>query len=172
MNQKPNPDEKKPDTKIDDVNKDLNIDESSETNIATTEKPLVELQAVDLTKPLPNLSESEIIPIDLMADYWTPEKIGECRRLFFDKLQMRKVQDMQTGAVIDLLCVYFVEKTEGDDGAVKTISNGSKRLVGIFEGGAYQRGTPFLITYLGKKKNKVNTFMSDQWSVKPLLIKI
>lgn len=138
---------------------------------STTASAIIEnLQGVDLTKPLPDLKDADTVPFDLMADYWTPTQPGESKRLFFDSLKMRNVIDQQDKeVVIELMCAYFFEK-DGD--VVKIVSNGSKRLVGIFETGQIQRGTPLLVTYLGKQKNKSNQFMSDRWSVKPLLIKL
>lgn len=168
MTIKPNADEIKP--PITETQKGDEAIDNKQTSITTTEKPIIDLQPVDLSKPLPELNDAEIVPIDLMADYWTPEKIGESKRVFFDTVKIRKVLDQQNqDVVIELPCVYFVEKN-GD--SVKTISNGSKRLVGIFETGQFERGIPLLITYLGKKKNATNSFQSDQWSVKPLLIKL
>jgi len=153
---------------------------SDETAIAKTDAAAVEtrrenniqnalLNPVDFNEDLPDLDEAAEIPFDLMSDYWTPENRGETKRVFFDCLQMRQVLDQATGEVIDLLSAYFYEKV---DGQIKRISNGSKRLVGIFEGGAIKQGTPLQITYLGKKKNATNQFHSDMWSVKPLLIKV
>jgi hypothetical protein len=127
------------------------------------------LQSVDLNGgDLPDLEDATTIPVDLTANYWTPQRAGESKRVFFDSVRMRPVLDQQTGEILELMCAFFFEKTEGD---IKTISNGSKRLVGIFEGGQFERGTPFLITYLGKKKNATNGFQSDSWSVHPLQIK-
>lgn len=116
---------------------------------------------------LPDLSEAEEFPLDLVADYWTPSALQESKRVYFDTLKMRSVLDQQSGEMIELLCAYFFERI-GDD--VKTISNGSKRLVGIFEGGSIARGTPLQITYLGKKKG--SKFYYDDWSVKLLVKKV
>lgn len=116
---------------------------------------------------LPDLSEAEEFPLDLVADYWTPSVLQESKRVYFDTLKMRSVLDQQSGEMIELLCAYFFERI-GDD--VKTISNGSKRLVGIFEGGSIARGTPLQITYLGKKKG--SKFYYDDWSVKLLVKKV
>lgn len=127
------------------------------------------LQPVDMTGGnLPDLADAKEFPLDLMSDYWTPEKEGETKRLFFDSIRNRNVLDQQNGDIIELPCAFFYEKI-GDD--LKTISNGSKRLVGIFETGAIQRGTPLQIKYLGKKKTR-NGFQADIWSVKPLLINL
>jgi hypothetical protein len=110
-----------------------------------------------------------------MADYWTPEDKGESKRLFFDKIATRPVKDIQNEDVtIELECAFFLEQTTDNKGnvEVKSISNGSKRLVGALVANKIQRGTPLLITYLGKKKNSTNTFQSDSWSIKPLTISI
>lgn len=138
--------------------------------MTVVEQNSLPLAAVDVTNGnLPDLSDAKEFPLDLMSDYWTPDNKGESKRVFFDSIRNRNVLDQQSGEIIELPCAFFYEKT-GDD--VKTISNGSKRLVGIFEGGQISRGTPLLITYMGKKKNATNGFQSDTWSVKPLLLSI
>lgn len=131
------------------------------------------LQVVDLTQGLPDLTESKELPFDLMADYWTPESKGESKRLFFDKIALRLVKDMNTDAVIELECAFFLEQTtENGKKQVKTVSNGSKRLVGALQANNIQKGTPLLVTYKGKKKNASNNFQSDDWSIKPLIVEI
>lgn len=138
--------------------------------IAVTEPNSLPITVVDVTNGnLPDLGEAKEFPLDLMSEYWTPDKPGESKRVFFDSIRNRNVLDQETGEVIELPCAFFYEKI-GDD--VKTISNGSKRLVGIFESGQINRGTPLLITYMGKKKNATNGRQSDTWSVKPLLLTI
>jgi len=152
------------------------IDFSKSTDLAVTEKEPVELEvqktdnsllaSVDVTHGnLPDLDDAKEIPIDLMSNYWTPVGLGEAKRVFFDTVKNRMVADQQSGEMLDLPCAHFFEKVNGE---VKTISNGSKRLVGLFENGQIPRGTPVLITYLGKKKNATNGFQSDSWSVRPL----
>ncbi len=131
------------------------------------------LPSYDLSQPLPSLADAEALPIDLMSDYWTPETVGEKKRLFFDKVAPSRCKDNQTGAEIELDCAFFLEQTKIDGKQdVKSVRNGSKRLVGMIEGEGIQRGTPLEVTYLGKKKNSTNGFMSDQWRVRPLIIKI
>lgn len=129
------------------------------------------LMVIDVsTGHLPDLEDAVEIPLDIMSDYWTPEKAGESKRVYFDCIKHRKVLDQQNPEiVIDLPCAHFYEKINGD---VKTISNGSKRLVGALEANNIQRGTALLVTYLGKKKNASNSFHSDQWSIKPLIVKV
>ncbi len=128
-----------------------------------------DLQTFDLlaADQLPDLDKATELPFDLMADYWTPTKEGECKRVFFDKIATRKVRDMQTSEEIDLECAFFLVK---ENGAMKSISNGAKKLVSAIENNNIQRGTPLLLTYMGKKKNATNNFQSDNWSVKPLII--
>ena len=118
---------------------------------------------------LPDLGEAEVLPIDMMTDYWTPEEKGETKRIFFNEIRDRDVLDKDSGEVFKLTCAYFMEKQE--DGSYKTICNGSKRLVGVFEGSDITKYAPFEIVYMGKKSNSTNSFKSDSWSVKPLIIR-
>ncbi len=128
------------------------------------------LAVIDLNGELPDLSKADVFPFDLMADYWTPEGTGESKRVHFDRIAERAVADQQTGETIDLECAFFLEQQGG--GELKTVSNGSKRLVGALQAYNIQKGTPLLITYLGKRKNRTNQFSSDVWSIKPLRIAI
>ncbi|WP_257657667.1 hypothetical protein [Parapedobacter lycopersici] len=118
---------------------------------------------VDITKPLPKLSELELLPFDLMADYWTPEEPGESKRLIFIGIEDRTVLDQESGKTIDLECANFLE--EDENGNIRTISNGSKRLVGLLE--KMKPYTAIYVKFLGKKKNRTNSFKSDNWSVIP-----
>lgn len=129
------------------------------------------LTAIDLNNAdLPDLDEADVIPLDLSSSYWTPKETGESKRVYFDAIKIVQVQDTNDKEVVfDLPCVFFFEKSKGE---IKTFSNGSKRLVAIMERNHIERGTPILITYLGKKRNSTNQYMSDDWSVKPLVIKI
>jgi len=129
------------------------------------------LQTFDLNgQDLPDLDEAQEMPVNLMEDYWTPEKEGEAKRLFFSHFADRVLVDKDSGEVSDkLLCAYFFEKRGKE---VVTVSNASKRLVGAIQNNKIQRGTPLLITYMGKKKNSTNEFKSDSWSIKPLIVKI
>lgn len=128
------------------------------------------LATVDLNGNLPDLSKAEPFPFDIMADYWTPEQAGESKRLFFQRISERTVADQNTGDMIELECAFFLEQQES--GELKTISNGSKRLVGAIQAYNIDQGTPLLVTYLGKRKNRTNSFKSDSWSIRPLRIEI
>lgn len=149
---------------------------STETkDIVKRTETAFDVQPVDLqTGNLPDLSKADVMPVDLTGNYWTPEKEGESKRLFFVDIRPEKVLSSSgTGEIIDLDCAVFIEQAEG---SVKTITNGSRRLVGVLESylmqGLIGQGTPLLITYLGKKRNKTNQFSSDNWSIKPLRIEI
>lgn len=119
---------------------------------------------------LPDLSKAEPEPIELSGEYWTPEKEGETRRLFFVGLNMESVVEMESGETRELLVAQFAEHVNGE---LRAVRNGSRRLVGIFE--SFQTtinpGDAFEITYLGKKKNSTNSYKSDNWSVKRLILK-
>lgn len=119
---------------------------------------------------LPSLSAAEVVPIDLLTGYWTPEQPGETKRVFFLEVRERDVLDTESGEVVQLPCAFFLE--EKGPGDYQTICNGSKRLLGAFDKGNVKKHTPFEITYKGKEKNATNQFKSDHWSVKPLLIHV
>lgn len=131
--------------------------------------------AVDLTgSNLPNLEEAKLFPLSLGGEYWTPEEVGETKRVFFFEVKTTKLKSFNNSELIDLDCAFFLEQDK--DLNTHTIYNGSRVLVGIIEscveGGLVQKGTPLEIRYEGKKKNKSNGNFSDRWSVKPLLIKV
>ena len=115
-----------------------------------------------------NLAEFEVASCDLSQEYWTPNDVGEKRRMVFVEVQERVVLDQKSSEEILLPCVVFVQPINGEN---KTIVNGSKRLVAVFENNAMDKGTPVEITYKGKKKNRTNGNMSDDWSVVKLSAK-
>lgn len=131
------------------------------------------IQTYDVTGHLPNLhKEAREIAIDLSSSYWTPEKPGDDMRGFFQRIEESTYEDKKTGEQLLLPCVIFIAQDEKGD--ITTVRNGSKRLVAAIEDavkeGRVSEGMPLLITYLGKVKNKTNAFMSDRWSVKPLIV--
>lgn len=139
------------------------------TEIQKTE---TKMQTFDLTGQLPNLAEAKVIPADLTSEYWTPEKEGEFKLGFFQEIKNSTYTDEQTGETIELPCIIFIEQMQ--NGVLKTIRNGSKRLVASLEDalkeGKIAQGTPLKIEFLGKQKNATNSFKSDRWSVKPLFV--
>lgn len=119
---------------------------------------------------LPDLSKAEVAPVELAGEYWSPTEVGEKKRVFFVGITEENVLEMETGENRQLTVVKFVENVAGD---LRAIRNGSRRLVGIFEqfSTSIKPGDAFEITYLGKKKNQGNSFKSDNWSVKNLIIR-
>lgn len=124
----------------------------------------------DLAGNLPDLSAAKEVPADLTSEYWTPEKEGEFKLVFFQELKDSTCLDQETGEEIQLPCAFMIEQKE--DRSLQTVRNGSKRLVGALDeslkSGAIERGTPLKITFLGAQKNKNNNFKSDRWSIRPL----
>ena len=117
-----------------------------------------------LLKDVPNLeTDYEPTSIDLQQEYWTPTDPGDSKRAFFWGIENRKCRDEKTDEEIELPCVILVVQDE--DGNLKSVANGSKRLVGIFESNDLEQETPVEITFKGKKKNKTNSNSSDTWSV-------
>ena len=146
-----------------------------ENELAVRNESPFEIQSVDLNGSIPSLKDAKELPIDLCGNYWTPVNSGESKRVFFVEIKPQKVLSAQgTGELIDLDCAVFVEQNE--DGALSTVTNGSRRLVGILEQyvntGLIKNGTPLKITFMGKRKNKTNSYSSDNWSVKPLKIEL
>ena len=69
------------------------------------------IQAFDIENgELPDLDQAEVLNVDLMDDYWSPAEAGETKKVFFQKIDTRKVLDQQSGEVIDLECAFFMEK--------------------------------------------------------------
>ena len=117
---------------------------------------------------LPDLSKAEPSGIDLVSEYWAPQKEGESKRVFFVEVTTGQEAD-EHGELKEVTTVYFVERDK--DGNLKGLRQRSARLVGAFTDRNVQQGTPFEITYLGKKQNTTNQYKSDHWSVVPLATK-
>lgn len=148
------------------------ITKTEETTDVVVSRPMG--QVFDLTRSvvdLPDLSKAVEMPLDLMSDYWTPEKPGEFKNVFFDRVDVSQVLTQDANPVlIDLECAYFLE--QDGQGEIKSVRNGSKRLVAAIIAQDLVRGTALRIIYKGKQKNRRNAFHSDSWSVKPLIINI
>ena len=120
---------------------------------------MVEIMKLD---EIPDLREYEVASVDLSYDYWTPEKEGESRRVYFMGVQAMNVPDHNDPEkIVSLDCAVFLQTSP--DGDHKTVVNASVRLRSIVE--RLDPQTPVQITYRGKKKNRSNGNMSDQWSV-------
>lgn len=135
-------------------------------------KSNVAVQSYNLNSELPNLADAKEFEMDLSSEYWEPQNENETKLCFFQGFETFKYVREGTGEAIDLECAIIIEQLE--DGSLKTLRNGSKRLVGALQD-AYEtekivKGTPLKITFLGKKKNKNNAYKSDTWSIKPLIV--
>lgn len=133
-----------------------------------TENQLIEVSQ------LPNLHQADTSPRELSSEYWTPEKEGEYKVGVILEVKDEVYVNEQTGEEVNLPCAIILSQNE--DLTFSTIRNGSKRLVATIEGAVSQGEivpgkTPVKITFIGKAKNKTNGFLSDRWSVKPLIIK-
>lgn len=126
------------------------------------------VHAYCLTGELPDLDKAKELSIDFMDDYWSPSTPGESKKVFFQKIDIRKVLEQQSGELIDLECAFFMEK-DPKTNAYRTISNGSCRLVGALQANGVTSGMPLLITYIGKRKSAKGN-QCDNWSVKPLIL--
>lgn len=140
------------------------------TSIAKAESTGLRFKTVDLdnASEFPDLENATPLPMDLMSSYWTPEKEGESKNVVFSHIDDSTLVDPDSGEVKTLRTAFFFEQKDGE---IRSVRNASKRLVGAIESNQIVRGTPLRISYLGKKKNTNNSFKSDDWSVKPLLIK-
>jgi hypothetical protein len=112
------------------------------------------------------LEASEAAPFELTDGYWTPEKLGESKKVLLKEIKSMKFL-AQTGEEVELETACLVEIK---DGVAKNITNAGWRLVKSLKN--FNPGSAFLITYLGKRKNSQNQNMSDDWSIKPLMIKM
>lgn len=120
----------------------------------------VNMEDIDL------LEEAEVVPINLSSEYWTPQSIGESKKVMFDRIDIQQTLSLDgSGEIIDLECVFFFVK---ENGSVKQMCNGSKRLVGSLQNLGAKRGAALEITYTGTKKNKSGPFSSATWDIHPL----
>lgn len=139
---------------------------STEEKIQNTEANLATLDQ------LPNLHEAKTSPRELSSTYWTPEAEGEYRVGVIIDLK-EETYESDKGDKIELPCVIML--SQNTDLSFSTIRNGSKRLYATVEG-AIESGeiimgqTPVRIAFVGKAKNKTNSFQSDRWSVKPIML--
>lgn len=131
-------------------------------------RPEFGLQTIDVSE-IDQLDDAEEIPLELASEYWTPANPGEYKKIVFDRIDMSDVPDLETGEATELKCAFFFGKDPAT-GMVKQYRNGSKRLVGALE--SFTRGAALKITYLGKQKNRSNTYYSDNWSIRPIRVRV
>ena len=137
-----------------------------------TENPETKDLGLMKLSDLPNLHNVEVSQKELSSEYWTPEKEGEYKVGVILSITEEEYTNPDKEETILLPCVTMIAQNE--DLSFATIRNGSVRLVATIQkaldNGDIEFGTaPVKITYIGKKKNKNNSFMSDRWSVKPLV---
>lgn len=118
--------------------------------------------SVALISRMPDLERMEVASVDMSSEYWSPDEVGEKRRMIFWEVRSCPSLDFQSGEMVELESAIFVQKI-GE--TVKSIRNASRLLVAVFEHGNVTQGTAVEITYLGKKKAKRSGNMCDQWSV-------
>ena len=111
---------------------------------------------------VPVLEDLEESQFSEVSEYWTPEKKGETKLVFFETLAEEITADTETGEEKLLKTVIMWEQK---DGVLSKISNASSRLYGHFERANYAPGQPLKIVYKGKSKNKNNSYSSDTWDV-------
>lgn len=120
---------------------------------------------------LPDLSQAVAAPLPINGEYWSPQEVGEKKRLFFKEIRMDKVVDKNSGELIDIPVVYFVELVNGRKQIVR---QGGARLVSVFEpfveAGTIMPGMAFEIVYLGLSRT-VNGNNIAKWSIIPLATK-
>ena len=116
---------------------------------------------------IPSLAGCEIESADLAYEYWTPETEGEMRRVYFMGVESMDVPDHQDrDKMVTLESAVMLEETT--EGEFRTIVNASVRLRSILE--RLETPKAVQITYRGKKKNRSNGNMSDDWSVVTLAV--
>lgn len=116
------------------------------------------------------LKTAEVLPLNIVSEYWQPIDKGEMKRLIFNGVHTEQVMDTRSGEMVDLSVAYFIEPTA--DGQGKVLRNASKLLVGAFEGKPWfvEGESMFQITYLGKKKFSSGN-VGDNWSIQELRLK-
>lgn len=123
---------------------------------------VVSNEALELVNGVPRLDDYEPAGVDLCPEYWTPKEVGESRRMLYLGIEERPMPSADDpNKLVNLECVLFVEPGE----VARVVANGSKRLVGVFEGDKIKVGTPFEITYQGEAENSTNNKKSHSWSV-------
>lgn len=145
----------------------LDEDSKPENGLVKQEDTSFQMEKLSIDN-IDDLDDAEPAPIELSSLYWSPSLPGEQKRVIFDRIDISIVPSINDGEPIELECAFFLVK---ENGSVKQLSNGSKRLVGTLQSFNIKKGTPLQITYEGKQKNKNNNYSSDIWSVIPLIPK-
>lgn len=140
--------------------------EQQKMEVTTPNAGIFSNSMVSLDSPdfIPDIDSEETVQIELAQNYWTPDQIGESKAGVFMGVKLQTRIDPDTGEEEDPLpTANFLTK---ENGTVTSFTNASKILLGIMQD--VPEGAAVRITYMGKKKNKNNSYSSDNWSVKPL----
>lgn len=121
------------------------------------------IQSLELDQ-LPSLEDAIPIPIDLVDQYWTPETVGETKRMFFHRTEIREVPSVNNPEVLETVrFAMFIEV--GKDNKKRSVCSAAARLVSFMHNRKIKQFTPFQITYKGKVNNKNNGFQSDSFEI-------
>lgn len=122
-----------------------------------------ELQSLNLS---PDINMLEPVGIDLIMDYWNPDRIGESKKVYFYGFKVLDMPDRNTGELKPLECAILIEKDP--ESGWTSVSNGAVRLVSALKRAKIQPREAIQITYRGKQQNKTNQNSSDTWSIHKL----
>lgn len=113
------------------------------------------------------LTEYEPVGLALGFEYWTPEKQGESRKAYFAGLATRTIPSADDPKkMVELECALFIDVM--DDGSMHCWGNGSAHMIGQLKDAGVEPKEPLVVTYLGKQKNKHNSYQSDRWDIRRL----
>ena len=124
---------------------------------------MTDSKLVQFTNLPENINGMQRTGIDLVMEYWTPEKIGESKKVYFYGYDTQMYVDKKTAEEKSLEVAIFIERTE--QGTWRTIKNGSSNLVNSLKHLNIQPRAALEIEYQGKQKNKTNEYTSDTWSI-------
>lgn len=130
----------------------------------------IDVQGLSGADDIPDLDEMPTVPMSLSSEYWTPETEHEGmrtdksqRNMFFLGVTTTTDVDQETGEQKTMKAAYFLWKKNG---TVLRVRNATARLIGTMQDNNIPVGQGVEVTYLGKEKNKTNSFSSDKWDVK------
>jgi hypothetical protein len=111
-------------------------------------------------------SKLKVRDLNLVPDYWSPEQSGETKLLiFWEFLRNDEIPDMNdpNKTVIKDSCIFIEVKSDKKKVFLKCSAT---RLVSVMRFAA--KGEVYQVTFVGKKKNKSNNYMSNVFEVYPL----
>ena len=129
-------------------------------------------------RQLPSKENLEVIPVNLSAEYWSPQAIGEVKEALFVGIKAgRMVKSFKNpNELVPLDCCEFIEEIPVKDSEGKTVGRqfqtffcGQSHLVSLFKG--LPAGGVYQIIFTGNKKNKTNPHISNTFEVFAMLPK-